>query len=285
VGQVNPIGGGIGEKEGEPMLGWGYSWSPLVDGEQLICTPGGPNGTVAALDKKTGKVLWRSKEYTQQCSYASPILAEVGALRHYVILTYDGATGVSTNGAVLWHYPKKPQYDDVLMATPVARGDLVFITGIKSAGRDLIKLMPKDGNIEAKRVYANKNVTSGQGGVVLYGEHLYGYSAGPKWVCVDFKTGKLLWNEKNALGSGTLTAAEGNLYLLDEEYNSEGGPVVLIEASPDGWKEKGRFALPEKTKVLGQKEQQNGKLWTPPVIANGKLYLRDQELIFCYAIK
>jgi hypothetical protein len=279
-GQVNPEGGGPED------IGWGYTWSPLVDGEQLICTPGGPDGTVAALDKKTGKVLWRSKEYTQQCSYASPMLAEVGGIRHYVILTYDGATGVSTSGAVLWHYPKKPKYNEVLMATPVVRGDLVFITGLKSAGCDLIKLTPKDGKIDAKRIYANKDVTTGQGGVVLYGEHLYGYSVGPGWVCVDFKTGKLLWNEKDTLrSSGTLMAAEGNLYILAEDYGTDGGPVVLIEASPDGWKENGRFGLPEKTKVLNRKEQQAGKLWTPPVIANGKLYLRDQELIFCYATK
>jgi outer membrane protein assembly factor BamB len=276
-GQVNKEGGG------PENIGWGYTWSPLVDGEQLICTPGGPDGTVAALDKKTGKVLWRSKEYAQQCSYASPMLAEVGGIRHYVILTYDGSTGVSTSGAVLWHYPKK--FDEVLMATPVVRGDFVFITGLKSAGCDLFKLTPKDGKIEAKRVYANKDMTTGQGGVVLYGEHLYAYSVGPEWVCMDFKTGKLLWNEKDTLGSGTLMAADGNLYLLAEDYDTEGGPVVQIDASPDEWHEKSRFALPERTKVLKRKEQQAGKLWTPPVIANGRLFLRDQELIFCYAIK
>jgi outer membrane protein assembly factor BamB len=278
-GQVNPEGGG------PENIGWGYTWSPLVDGEQLICTPGGPDGTVAALDKKTGKVLWRSKEYTQQCSYASPILADVGGIRHYVILTYDGATGVSRDGKVLWHYPKKPPYNEVLMATPIFRDSCVFITGLKNSGCDLIRLTAKNGAVEAKRAYANKNVTTGQGNVVPYGDSIYAYSEGPGWVCQDFKTGKLNWKEKNALGRGTLSAADGCLYLVAEDYEVPEGPVVLLEASKDEWKEKGRLSLPEKTQLLDKKSQRSGKRWTPPVIANGKLLLRDQELIFCYDIK
>src|SRR5262249_9519384 len=107
-GQVNPIQGGVGDGQPDgPQLGWGYTWSPVVDGDRLICTPGGPQGTVAALDKKTGTVLWRSKELKEQCSYASPIVAEVGAMRHYVIQTYAGPFGVGPDGAVLWHQPKK----------------------------------------------------------------------------------------------------------------------------------------------------------------------------------
>jgi outer membrane protein assembly factor BamB len=278
-GQVNPEGGG------PENIGWGYTWSPLVDGDQLICTPGGPEGTVAALDKKTGKVLWRSKDFTEQCSYASPMLADVGGIRHYVVLTYNGVTGISTSGATLWHYAKKPPYNEVLMATPLVYKDFVFVTGLKSAGCDLIKLAAKDGKITATRVYANKNMTTGQGGVVLVGEHVYGYSVGPGWVCLDFKTGKILWKEKNVLESGTLTAADDRLYLLGENYGAGEGSVVLLEATPQEWRVQGRFALPENTKVLDRKTQRSGKRWTPPVIANGKLYLRDQELIFCYDVK
>jgi outer membrane protein assembly factor BamB len=279
AGQVNPEGGG------PEKIGWGYTWSPLVDGDRLICTPGGPEGTVAALNKKSGKLLWRSKDFTKQCSYASPMLAEVGGIRHYVVLTYNGVTGISTSGATLWHYPKKPPYNEVLMATPVVHQEFVFVTGLKSSGCDLIKLAAKDGKIAATRVYANKDMTTGQGGVVLVGEHVYGYSVGLGWVCQEFKTGNVLWNEKFALESGTLTAGDGRLYLLGEDYGTEEGSVVLLDATPQEWRVQGRFALPEMTKVLDRKTQRGGKRWTPPVIANGKLYLRDQELIFCYEVK
>jgi outer membrane protein assembly factor BamB len=284
-GQVDPVGGGLGKNEGEPLLGWGYSWSPLVDGDKLICTPGGPKGAVAALDKRTGKVLWRSKDFTEQCSYASPVLAEVGGIRHYVVLTDNGVTGISTSGATLWHYPKKPSYNEVLMATPIVHEEFVFVTGLKNAGCDLIKLAANDGKLTATRVYANKNMTTGQGGVVLVGGHAYGYSVGKGWVCQDFKSGKVLWNEKYDLESGSLMAADGHLYLLGEDYGAKEGSVILVEASTQEWRPRGRFALPEETSLRNKPTHKNGRRWTPPVIANGKLFLRDQELIFCYAVK
>lgn len=283
-GEVNPEGGGVGSKQGEPQLGWGYAWSPLVDGDKLICTPGGPQGTVAALDKRTGKVLWRSKELTEQCSYASPIIAEAGGIRHYVIQTYAGPAGVSTDGAVLWRYAKK--YTDVLIPTPLFHDGFVYVdNGHDNVGCDLIKLTADAGKIAAKKVYNNKNMTDRQGGFVLLDGHVYGHSNGKGWMCQDFLKGNSVWNEKNMLGEGSIAAADGCLYCFSDEYDVEEGTVVLIEASPKAWTEKGRFALPDKTKLFGTPKYGRARRWTPPVIANGKLYLRDQELIFCYNVK
>jgi len=276
--QVNPIGGG------PENLGWGYTWSPLVDGDKLVCTPGGPDGTVAALDKKTGNLLWRSKELTEQCSYASPILVEVGGIRHYVVQTYAGAFGVSQNGAVLWHYEK--EYRDVLIPTPLFQDGHVYVTsGHDSVGCDLIKLTVSDGKITATKIYANKNVTNRQGGVVLVDGRIYGHSNPSGWVCQDFLKGNVIWREKAALGEGSIAVADGRLYCFADEYNAEEGTVVLIEASPTGWSEQGRLALPETSALRAKPSHKNSKRWTPPVIANGKLYLRDQELIFCYEVK
>jgi outer membrane protein assembly factor BamB len=282
-GQVNPIGGG------PENFGWGYTWSPLVDGDKLICTPGGPDGTVAALDKKTGNVLWRSKELKEQCAYASPILAEVGGIRHYVIQTYKGPYGVSTSGAVLWHYERP--YKDVLIPTPLFHDGYVYVTSGHGSGPgcDLVKLTGADGKITAKKVYSNDELDNRQGGVVLVGSHLYGHAFSTGWVCQDFLTGKLLWNEKFVLDEGSIIAADGCLYCFSDEYQpkSDEGTIVLIEASPKEWTEKGRFALPEKSKFADQRKYPkfgSAKRWTPPVIANGKLYLRDQELIFCYEV-
>ena len=112
---------------------------------------------------------------------------------------------------------------------------------------------------------------------MLVGDYLYGYSDGPGWLCQEFKSGKEVWSERNALGKGALSSADGMLYCLDE--NS--GTVVLAEASPKGWKEHGRFKLDPQSKI----RDSQGRFWTHPVISNGKLYLRDQDLIFCYDVK
>jgi outer membrane protein assembly factor BamB len=285
AGEVNPIGGGIGSAAGEPKLGWGYSSSPLIDGDNLICVPGGKQGLLAALNKKTGAVVWQSKEVPEQAPYSSPILVEVGGIRQVVQLTYPGTVGVAAkDGRLLWYYKRKRPYPDVLIPTPVFHDNCIFTTtghppGGLGTGGDLIRLVPGKDGIKAEEVYSNRSVGVQQGGVVRVGEHLYGYAERPTggWACVEFKTGKVVWAEKGALERGSVTAADGRLYCLGEDQ----GTVVLIEASPAGWNEKGRFSLPQKSKL----RKPRGKVWTPPVIADGKLYLRDQELLFCYDIK
>src|SRR5262249_1643057 len=119
------------------------------------------------------------------------------------------------------------------------------------------------------------------GGVVLVGEHVYGYGDNIGWVCQDFKTGKEVWSERDALdGKGSLTCADGRLYLLSDE-----GVAALVEASPKGWKEHGRFELPRKSKERENARSASARVWTHPVVANGRLYLRDQEYLFCYDVR
>ncbi|HLJ97129.1 MAG TPA: PQQ-binding-like beta-propeller repeat protein [Gemmataceae bacterium] len=270
--EVNPVGGG------PPKLGWGFTWSPLVDGDRLICVPGGPQGTLAALDKKTGQVLWRSKELTDLASYSSPIVIEVGGVRQYVQLTNEGVSGVAAkDGTLLWRYLKKPAYGDVVIPTPIFHEGLVYVTAGYGAGCDLIKLTPAGSKFKAEKVYANKVMSNQQGGVVLAGEHLYGYSEGKGWICQNFKIGTMVWSEKRALGRGSITVADGQLYC----YSEDDGIMVLADASPAGWKQRGRFEIPQHSQV----RKTNGKIWTHPVIAGGRLYLRDQELLFCYDLK
>jgi outer membrane protein assembly factor BamB len=224
-GEVNPIDGGIGSKEGEPKLGWGYAGSPFVDGEQLIVAPGGLKGTLAALDKKTGNVIWRSKELTDQASYSSPLVATIGGVRQYIILTNQGVAGIAAkDGALLWKYTRKPAYSSVVIPTPLVHDNLVFVSvghGGASAGCDLIKI---EGN-KAEKVYGNRNLLNQQGGYVLVGGNVYGHSDRKGWTCLDLKTGKDLWSERSSLGAA-VTCADGNLYCLSEE-----GEAVLAEAS------------------------------------------------------
>jgi outer membrane protein assembly factor BamB len=267
--EVNPIGGG------PQKVGWGFTWSPLVDGERLICVPGGPQGTLAALDKKTGQVLWRSKELTDQASYSSPIVIEVGGVRQYVQLTNEGVAGVAAkDGTLLWRYLKKPAYGDVVIPTPIFHDGSVYVSAGYGAGCDLIKLTLAGQKFKAEKVYSNKTMVNQQGGVVLVGGHLYGYSEGKGWVCQEFKSGSMVWSEKRALGRGSLTYADGKLYC----YSEDEGVVIVADASPAGWKPLGRFEIPQHSKL----RKNSGKIWTHPVVSGGRLYLRDQDLLFCY---
>jgi hypothetical protein len=270
--EVNPIGGGADK------VGWGFTWSPVVDGDRLICVPGGSQGTLAALDKRTGQVQWRSKELTDLASYASPLAIEVGGVRQYVVLTNEGVSGVAAkDGQLLWRYLKKPAYNDVVIPTPIFHAGQVYVTVGEGAGCDLIKLTPAGQKFKAERVYANKNMVNPHGGVVLVGGHVYGYSKGKGWICQEWASGNMVWSERRALGSGSITCADGKLYC----YGEEEGVVVLADASPAGWKQLGRFEIPEHSKL----HKSSGKIWTHPVIAGGRLYLRDQDLLFCYDLK
>ena len=274
-GEVNPIGGGL---EQPTPLGWGYAGAPLIDGEHLICAPGGKKGLLAALDKKTGELVWQSKDVKEQTSYSSPIMVEVGGVKQYLQVTNAGIFGIAaSDGKRLWSYQRQPAYDDVVIATPIFSDNHVFCTVGFQQGSDLVKLIPKGEAITVEKVFSNKAVENRDGGVVLVEGHLYGHSENKGWFCQEFKSGKIVWSERENLGRGSITYADGNLYCCPEK----GNVVVMIEATPKGWNEVGRLKLPGESKL----RRPSGGMWTYPVIANGKLYLRDQELVYCYEIR
>jgi outer membrane protein assembly factor BamB len=258
------------------LPGWGYCESPLVDGDKVVVTPGGAKGAIAALDKKTGDVLWQSKAFTDGAQYSSLVIGNAGGIRQYVQMTGSSVAGVAAaDGRLLWQFAcRNPT---AAVPTPVVRDDLVYSTSGYDAGCRLLKVTRDgDGKEKAEEVYANRAMTNHHGGVVKVGDHLYGYSERGGWVCQDFKTGKVIWKE-DKLGKGSLTCADGLLYL----YSEDEGTCALIEASPDGWKEHGRFTIPRQTKL----SRKSGQIWTHPVVANGRLYLRDQDLIFAFDVK
>jgi outer membrane protein assembly factor BamB len=275
AGEVEPGAGG------PPKMGWGYCWSPLVDGDKLICVPGGPQGLFAALDKKSGKVLWRSKEVTDQATYSSPIATEAGGVRQYVVLTPFGPVGVSArDGKLLWRNKRAEAYPDVVCPTPICTGDLVYVSVGYGAGCELLKLVAAGGKLKAEVLYAEREIGNKQGGVVLVGKHVYGFDEDRVWMCQELATGKIAWETERGrkfLQAGSVLAADGKLYVLEERT----GVVGLLVASPKGYKELGRFKLPSQSKL----RKEGGRIWTHPSLADGKLYLRDQELVFCYQVK
>jgi outer membrane protein assembly factor BamB len=278
---------------GEIMSEYGYSESPLVDGTLLICTPGGAKGTLAALDKKTGAVKWRSTDLKNKAPYSSVVISAAGGIRQYIQTSYinEEEGGVvsgfaAKDGKLLWSEPTFKGHSYAIAPTPIVCDNLVYVTcNMEGPGCHLFALTAKGKGIAAKDLYPKKNqkrLKNDHGGVVLVGDHIYGHSGGQGWMCQEFKQGNMAWLDRNQLEqAGSIVAADGRLYLY-----SDTGTAVLLAADPEKWQESGRFEMPEKsTGNKGRPTGQKAAVWTPPVVANGRLYLRDQELLFCYDVR
>jgi outer membrane protein assembly factor BamB len=250
---------------------WGYSESPLADGEQVVVTPGGPKGALAALGKKTGELIWQSKEFTDPAHYSSIVPTDIDGARQFIQLTAANVAGISAkDGRLLWKAPRRG--DVAVVPTPLVAGHEIYVTSGYGAGCNLFKVTEAGGRFSAEQVYANHVMVNHHGGVVQVGECIYGYSDGKGLTCQNAKTGEALWAEKAAIKKGSVSCADGRLYCREEDS----GTVVLVDASSAAYKEEGR---------LKQPDRRPEKAWTHPVIANGKLYLRDQDLLLCYDLK
>lgn len=257
---------------GGKVPNWGYAESPLIDGKLVICTPGGKKGTIAALDKKSGKLIWQSKAFTDAAQYSSCIAVSHNGKRQIIQLVMKNVVGIdASNGEVLWK--KDWAGRTAVIPTPIFDKGKVFVATGYGVGCMQLSIGPENGvSID----FINKNMKNHHGGVILKDDHYFGYSDGHGWVCLD-RSGKIVWREKEKLGKGAIAYAENRFYCLDEKS----GDVVLIGADKKGWKEYGRFTLSPQTTQRNPK----GRIWVHPVISNGKLYLRDQELIHCYDIQ
>ncbi len=258
---------------GQPGV-WAYAESPLVDGERLLCTPGGTNATLVALNKNTGAVIWRSAvPGGDEATYASAIIVEAGGVRQYVQFLAKGLVGVDAQtGKFLWRYEKTALGSPAVILTPIADRDHIY-SGAHRAGGGLVKLKLTDGRIEPEQIYFSPKLPIGLGGVVKVGDYFYG-STSQAYLCVEFASGTIKWEERTSPAASCY--ADGRLYL-----HAENGDVALLEPSPDGYREHGRFAPPDQPKRTSPME----KAWAYPVVANGRLYIRDVAKLWCYDVK
>lgn len=251
---------------------WGFSESPLVDGEQVVFTPGGERGGIVALNKRTGALLWQSEGFTDEAQYSSLMPATIGGVPQYVQLTMASVVGVGTDGRVLWQTGRKGR--TAVIPTPLVRDDYVYVTSGYQMGCNLFHLTKAGDRFEPREVYKNRVLENHHGGVILLGDHVYGHDDRRGWTCQEFKTGKAVWQYEDGLGKGSCVYVDGHLILREEKKKVS--RIALIEATTSGYKEKGVFEQPE----------QSGKeAWPHPVVANGKLYLRDQDILLCYDLK
>jgi outer membrane protein assembly factor BamB len=287
---------------------WSYRESPLIDGDKVVCTPGGEDAMMVALNKLTGETVWKTQAPSgaaapsghgdrpgggannrggfgrgrggfgrgpaSGAAYASAIAIDFGGQRQYVQLTQNALVGVAAaDGKLLWRYNRAANRNGINCSTPIYQDGLVFASSDYGAGGGAVRLSKEpNGSIKAEEVYFTQRMQNHHGGMVVVDGALYGANGGNGGgylTCLDFQTGEVLWSDR-AVPKGSLAMADGRIY-----YRTEDGAVLLIEPNRERYVERGRFEQPDRTDLPA---------WSHPVIANGRLYIRDQDVLFCYNI-
>ncbi|MCL4845321.1 MAG: PQQ-binding-like beta-propeller repeat protein [Acidobacteria bacterium] len=246
---------------------WGLSESPLVVDDRIVVNAGGRGASVVALRKSDGRPIWKSE--SDGAAYSSAVVAEAGGVRQAVVFTSRRVIGVHLDdGRLLWEYASVSNRV-ANIATPIVRGDRVFVSSDYGTGAALLRLARAGESVAATEVWFSRNMRNHHSSSVLVGDHLYGFSSAIL-TAMRFDTGEVAWRDRS-VGKGSLVAADGRLYLFSED-----GVAGLAEITPEGYRERGRFRLAS-TGAL--------PTWSHPVVSNGRLYLRDQDTIYAYDVR
>ncbi len=267
------------EDFGGSVPGWGFSESPTIDGNNVIVTPGGKEGAVVALNKLTGDVVWRSSDVGDKAHYCTAVVVESHGVRQ--VVTFTGGTGSkrepgasprvvgldAETGDLLWSYDKSANRT-ANVSTPLVHNNAVFSASAYGTGGGLARLTKSGDGFVAEPAYFENKIQNHHGGLVLVDGFVYG-TGSKTLICMNFETGEIVWQERSA-GKGAVTYADGHIYLYGEKNK-----VALVEANPKAYVEKGMFAV----------EKGDFPTWAHPVVANGRLYLRDMEKLTAYDIR
>ena len=264
----------VKEEFGGQFGKWAYSESPLVDGEAVVVTPGGADATLLKLNKATGEVVWKSAvPGGDKAAYSSIIVVETGGVKQYVQFLEKGLVGVDAqSGKLLWRYDKTAQGSPANIPTPVAKDAYVY-SATNRGGAGLVQLKGGTNAFDAEQVYASSQLPSAIGGAVLVDGYLYGTKS-ENLICADFLTGEVKWQNRS-INAASVCVADGRLYL-----HGENGDVALVEVSPTSYRELGKFTPPD----IQPRGKVNSKAWAYPVVAGGKLYIRDLGCVWCYDV-
>lgn len=269
------------EEFGAKNIAWALAESVLVDGDNLIVTPGGPKAAVVALDKKNGRVVWKSEPSVDEegkadlSNYATATLAEYKGVRLILAMTQKALIGVNADtGKLLFRFPHETKYFINATKPVYHNGQICISSGYGSIGTVMLKLKVQGKNVSVEKIGVSEELDNQHGGLVLYKGYLYGsshkFNRG-SWVCLDWKTGKMIYKEKG-IRQGSLTVADGKLYLLSEKKRK----VALVEATPKGYEEISQFVLPD---------HGEGPTWAYPVVVGGRLYIRHGDYLYAYDVR
>jgi len=247
-------------------IGWGISESPLVLSDRVLLNAGGRGGSLVALSKKDGSTIWATE--SDEAGYSSAVVANIRGVRQAVFFTGERTLGVRVDdGSVLWSY-RRVSNRTANVATPIVRGNFVFVSSDYGTGCALLEIQGDQSGMSAREVYFHQDMKNHHASSVLVDDTLFGFSSSIL-TALDFATGRVLWRDRS-VGKGSLVVADGRLYLFGEN-----GVAGLAEAMRAGYQETGRFEL----------QTSGSPTWSHPVVANAKLYLRDQDTLYCYDVK
>jgi outer membrane protein assembly factor BamB len=254
------------QRFGGSNITWGLSESPLVLNDRILAAAGGRKGSIVALRKSDGETIWQAG--SDRAGYSSAVVHEVGGIRQAIFFTASQAAGVSvSDGRILWTYDRVANRT-ANIATPIVRGNRVFLSSDYGTGAALLELTAKGSGLSAREVYFTHDMRNHHASAVLIGDHLYGFSSAIL-TAMHFDTGKVAWRDRS-VGKGSVIAADNRLYLFSEQ-----GVVGLVEPTPAGYREHGRFSL----------ETGRWPTWSHPVVSAGRLFLRDQDRIYAYDVR
>ncbi len=237
---------------------WGYAMSALIDGDRVIVVPGGPQACVAALDRETGETIWAGGGGDIP-GYATPVKSTIQGVEQYVVFNGKALIGVRTSdGQLLWRVPWETKYD-VNAATPIVSGDHIYITSNYKSGCAVVAVTPEGPEL----LWRNKNMQSHFNSSVFYKGYMFGPS-NPNLVCLDPRTGEVMWRQRGFERGGCVAVDDVILAV-----SGTSGAVAMIEPTAEGYRELGRIT------PLG------GQSWTPPIIADGKLIIRNKQALAC----
>ena len=254
------------DKFGGSNIQWGLSESPLVLNDRILVSPGGRGASIVALKKTDGSVIWKS--LADEPGYSSAVLHEAGGIREAIYFTAERALGIDVeSGKLLWSYTQVANRT-ANIATPIVRGNRVFLSSAYSTGAALLELTASNGRIDAKQVYFTREMRNHHASSVLIGDYLYGFSDAIL-IAMKFDSGEVAWRDRS-VGKGSVVFADDRLYLYSEQ-----GVVGLAEANPSGYREHGRFQIPTG----------NSPTWSHPVVSNGTLFIRDQDHLMAFDVR
>jgi outer membrane protein assembly factor BamB len=254
------------EEFGAGNIPWGISESPLVLEDRVLANAGGRGGSLVALSKRDGSTIWAVE--SDEAGYSSAVVAVIGGVRQAIFFTGERALGVRVDdGSLLWSY-RRVSNRTANVATPIVRGNFVFLSSDYGTGCALLEIQGDASGMTAREVYFHQDMKNHHASSILVDDTLYGFSSSIL-TALDFQSGKVLWRDRS-VGKGSLVVADAQLYLF-----SENGVAAIAEATRAGYRENGRFEL----------RTSGSPTWSHPVVANARLYLRDQDTLYCYDVK
>ena len=248
-------------------ISWGIAESLLIDGSKIICTPGGKDATVVALDKMTGKTIWTSRGLSEKSAYCSPVLIEKGSNRLLITMVQRSIVCMDIDsGRSYWRIPNKVSHD-ISAVSPLYIDGLLYVTHGYRQGGKMFELSP-DGTGYTKK-WVEKTLDVHHGGVLLVDGNIHGASTRGRWICLEPATGKVLYQDR-LVGKGSAIYADGMLYCYGES-----GKLGLVKATPTGYEMVSSFKI-----TRGSREH-----WGHPSISDGRLYIRHGDVLMAFDIK